>query len=167
MVELILQRISEHDNVIKPKFSRKESSTLGILELRDESGVIWSGFSCENGGPSTDESKKDLRIMPGEYSLEWCASSKNGLLAKRYPEWKNKDGSNVAIWVKRKTDKKFNDRLIRIHTGNYPHDTEGCILPGKTGANGIVGDSVTATNELFVLLKKYGLKNVKLIIKEI
>lgn len=38
---------------------------------------------------------------------------------------------------------------VRIHVGNYPKDTEGCLLPGKTKGKDFVGNSKTAFNELY------------------
>lgn len=37
---------------------------------------------------------------------------------------------------------------IEIHPGNYPHDTEGCLLVGKTKEENFVGNSRQAWHEL-------------------
>lgn len=42
---------------------------------------------------------------------------------------------------------------IRIHSGNYPQETEGCPLVGDTLKNGFVGESRIAYNRLFNLLR--------------
>lgn len=159
MNQLILQRLSEHKNVVSNK-GKVEDSTIGSLTLIDSKGaVLFKGFSCENIGPSTDASMTDKRIMPGTYTLEWSRSTKNG--NKSLGKWQNK-----VLWVKR--DPKFDSRLIRIHTGNYPSDTEGCILPGESkSANGYVNSSVSAVTKLFNAIEKLGVSTVKLIIKEI
>ncbi|MDR3351298.1 MAG: DUF5675 family protein [Prevotellaceae bacterium] len=42
---------------------------------------------------------------------------------------------------------------VLIHIGNYPKDTEGCILVGKNKAPGAVLESTETFNKLYALLK--------------
>ena len=43
---------------------------------------------------------------------------------------------------------------IRIHSGNTNHDTEGCILVGKTRSTDFIGGSRTAFTSLMAKLQK-------------
>jgi len=43
---------------------------------------------------------------------------------------------------------------VRIHSGNTPEDTEGCILVGNTKGIASVGDSRAAFSVLYQLLKE-------------
>lgn len=42
---------------------------------------------------------------------------------------------------------------IRIHAGNTPENTEGCLLPGQTKEANFVGNSRVAFNALFAKIK--------------
>jgi hypothetical protein len=42
---------------------------------------------------------------------------------------------------------------VRIHPGNIPEHTEGCLLPGNTTAKDFVGDSRTAFEALMHVLE--------------
>jgi hypothetical protein len=44
-------------------------------------------------------------------------------------------------------------RGVRIHWGNYPKDTEGCILVGFTESKDFVGNSRKAYSELMTILE--------------
>lgn len=43
---------------------------------------------------------------------------------------------------------------VRIHAGNTNHDTEGCILVGKTRSNNFIGQSRKAFDYLFKKMQK-------------
>lgn len=51
---------------------------------------------------------------------------------------------------------------VRIHSGNSNHDTEGCILVGKTRSNDFIGQSRKAFDTLFAKMQKA--KEITLII---
>ena len=99
--KLILQRLQEFKEVNKPNVSKKEGSTLGNIELVAENGsVLFTGATCENIGPATDTPMRDKPIVARTYQLEWTDSSRNGALAKRYPEYKCGNGRNKPYGLK-------------------------------------------------------------------
>jgi hypothetical protein len=51
---------------------------------------------------------------------------------------------------------------VRIHSGNTNHDTEGCILVGRTRGNNYVGQSRKAFDKLFK--KMQGAKDITITI---
>lgn len=167
--KLILQRQQEFKEVIKPGVSKKEGSTLGTIELVAENGnVLFKGATCENIGPATDTPMKDKPIVARTYQLEWTDSSKNASLAKKYPEYKCSNGRNKAIWVKCKELPEFASRRILIHVGNFPQDTEGCILVGEVASkHGSVNTSIPAIYKLFKAIENVGIENVELEVRDI
>lgn len=170
MYKILLQRVSEHKNVKKPNKDKIEDSTLGEFKIIDKDGkIIWQCYTCENIGPSTDTAKQDKRIIARKYNLEWTSSSTNGSLSKNYPKYKTKDGRNKAILLTCDNElPSFRNRRILIHVGNYPQDTEGCLLLGMSkNEKGYISQSVVAVNEFFQLVEKHGIENFILEIKEI
>lgn len=160
MYILTLQRKREFKNVA---FKGKvEDATLGEVSLKDEQGSeLWSGFSCENIGTSTDKSGQDKRIIAREYDLEWTKTSTNGNAA--LGKWRNK----ALLLTCDSILPNFRNRRILIHAGNAPQDTEGCLLFGKGKGEGIVTNSVAAIIELFDIVERIGAENIKLVVKEI
>lgn len=182
--KIILQRKSEHKDVKKPTKGKIEDSTLGEFEVFDETGKsIFKCFTCENIGPSTDTPKQDKRIMPRAYQIEWAQTGKNGSLVKNHNEWSleefkktglpyrkvdmptgEKTHPNIAILLT--CDKElpsFRNRSILIHVGNYPQDTEGCLLlgKGKDDKLGTINGSIAANKEFYDLVKKIGIENIE------
>lgn len=158
---LKVKRESEHKGILYK--NKKEDSTLGLVVLEDVNGKeLWKGYSLENIGPSTDTPNQDRRIVAREYQLEWTATTKNS--NSKLGKFRNK-----ALLVTCKELPSFKHRRILIHTGNYPQDTEGCILLGKgvDKKQGIILKSVDAINELFAILEKLSIKEVSLKVEEI
>lgn len=158
---LKVKRESEHKGILYK--NKKEDSTLGSVVLEDVNGKeLWKGYSLENIGPSTDTPNQDRRIVAREYQLEWTATTKNS--NSKLGKFRNK-----ALLVTCKELPSFRHRRILIHTGNYPQDTEGCILLGKSvdKKQGIILKSVDAINELFAILEKLSIKEVSLKVEEI
>lgn len=162
MATLILQRILECKNV-KDLKGKTENSTIGTLTLKsDDSKVLFSGFTCENDGPSTDTAMQDKRIIAREYNLEWTQTSKNA--NKTLGKWQNK----AILLTCDGTLPNFRNRRILIHVGNFPTDTEGCILVGISKSDkGCVNSSVNAIIKLFDAIDKIGINSVKLTILEV
>lgn len=159
------------------------TTTLSTNKLiNDETGeILFSGVGCSPKGPSTEQSGKNQRILPGEYTLTFTDSARNGSLKKFYPQWNSKEffnkypqyiftkgyaDRNVTVWIQK--NKEFNNRRILIHIGNSYRDSLGCYLLGKwRNVNKMtVSDSTKAINEFYTILLKVGIENVKLIIKE-
>ncbi|TLD79853.1 hypothetical protein LS68_009290 [Helicobacter sp. MIT 05-5293] len=188
---IVLQRKSEHKDIKKLKngqiVGEIEDSTLGVLsvyEHQDETSAgreILNFFTCENIGPSTDTPKQDKRIIAREYQLEWTNTCQNASLARTYPQWKAENNKelikewmndpkfiNTALWLKSKDLPSFAGRRILIHVGNYPQDTKGCILLGKSKGNGTVHNSIEACKDFFDFVKKVGIENIRgLVVREI
>lgn len=167
--KLILQRDSEFQQVRKSNsLKNAESSTLGKARLYNAFGeVLFECDTLENGGESTDKSGQDKRIIAREYHLAWFSSSKNGNLAKQYPKFKLAGGRSQAIQLLNASVANFDKRYILIHIGNYPQDTEGCILFGYGRGHGTIHNSVKAIKDFYEKCEKIGIENITLEIKEI
>lgn len=185
--KIVLQRLSEHKDVKKPKAAKIEDSTLGkfsVYEIQENGTLkeIWSCFTCENIGPSTDTPKQDKRIVPRTYQLEWAQTGKNASLAKNHKDYMLENFKKTGLYYRKvqtpngeqthpyiaillTCDKElpsFRNRSILIHVGNYPQDTEGCILLGKNRdtKTGTISASIVACKEFFDLVKKIGIENI-------
>lgn len=173
--KILLSRTDEVGGVRKPNDSRPpEPSTLGKIEVIDLQGkgtpTIYTCYTLENGGPSTDTAGQDKRIVARDYTLEWTDTARNASLVKKYPKFKCANGRNKALWIACDSVMlKFRDRRILVHIGNYPQDTLGCILLGKwkNTQTGTISNSIECVKEFYELIEKIGVENCFLRILEI
>lgn len=110
-------------------------STIGILKV---DGVLF-GYTLEDTDRKLEAGGKKIygktAIPRGTYQVVIDHSSKYG---KPMPHI-----LNVPAY-----------EGVRIHSGNKPEDTEGCILVGKTLSDNWIGKSKEAFSSLFELLTK-------------
>ena len=172
---LNITRFKEYENVKgsgRNANKPAESSTISKVALYDNDKpkeILFHCFCLENGGASTDTPKQDKRIIARKYNLEWTYSARNASLAKKYPEFYNKDKTrHKAIWLKTKELEFFASRRILIHIGNCPQDTEGCLLFGyEDNKKGQINNSTQAIYDFFKIVEKIGIENITLNINEI
>lgn len=158
-----LKRMKEYKDVYWDKGTyagTKEDSTIGELKVIDKTtnDVIFKCFTVENGGPSTDESGKDKRIVARKYDLEWAQPTRVSVPK----DW------NKAPWLSTKEFSGFRNRGILIHIGNSPQDSRGCILLNNVdNKNGTGAGSAAACLKFFSLLEEKGIENFELEVFEI
>lgn len=107
-----------------------------------------SGYMLECPGPSTTQSGQRKRIPAGTYSLVWHSGAKYQGVVRLY----NND--------------VLQSRAILIHVGNYPKDTDGCLLAGSTRGIDVVGASRAAVDALMDWIRARGIENVCVVISE-
>lgn len=112
-------------------------------------------FSCyclERPGPDTTAPNLKKRIPIGTYSV-----------IKHEPSGKN---GSLGWAFKLFNEKVAKERLILIHIGNYPKDTEGCILFGSSKGVNSVGNSTQTIKQFYALFKDIPLDKIKIRIEE-
>jgi len=120
-----------------------DSSTISTYDI---SGSTISGYILERPGPDTRESGLRKRIPEGSYRLQWHNSNIPTVQSHNpVPLLYN---SSVPV-----------SRYILIHNGNYPDNTDGCLLIGASKGDNFVGNSVTKLNELKDFLTQEGIEN--------
>lgn len=106
-----------------------QNNTATIAEL-SANGDALKGYVLERPGPDTTQSGLRLRILEGTYRLKWHNS--NIPSVKPY---------NPVPLLYNNTVSE--GRYILIHNGNYPHNTDGCLLVGESKGTNAVNSSVS------------------------
>jgi len=125
------------------RFTDTDQSTTSAFIIPQAGGKDITGFFLEPAGPSTSVANQDKRIPEGTFNIENYSSDK-------YP-------SNFRLY----NSDVSKSRKILLHTGNYPSNTEGCLLCGKSFKKNFVGSSVNKFGEIKGFLNSTGAENVK------
>jgi len=128
-----------------------QNSTISEFLIPDgHPSEINRGYILERPGPDTTESGLRKRIPEGTYNLKWQTRTNLAGVRPHLPvPWiYNQDVSD--------------SRHIYIHNGNYPRNTDGCLLIGRSRSEDMVGISVQALTRLKKYFKRVGIENVRL-----
>lgn len=131
-------------SLIYQRTTETDQSTTGSFYIP---GTKISGYILEPAGPSTTQSGLDRRIPAGTYNVIKNSGSKYGL--RLY------------------NDQVPQSRAILMHIGNYPGDTEGCLLPGSSKGPNFVGDSGPMINQIMDYFNQTGYTGATITIYDI
>lgn len=147
MNKIVLKRIEEN-----------KDCTIGEVRVFDNEGkCVFSSYSLEPAGDSSDEANKNKRIVAREYHLKYTQTS----------VCLPKECEQKGILLTTDEVKDFEKRRILVHVGNYSKDTQGCILLGEQRLGFNVLNSQSATKRFYGVIKDLGIENCELEIKEI
>lgn len=109
--------------------------TIGEFDLKDGNLSLIRGATLEPRGEDCEIPNQDRRIPQGEYRA----------IFYRSPSFKRR----LPLLYNSKVSK---DRFILIHNGNFPADTQGCILVGSRSDHNGVYNSVATLAKLLELI---------------
>ena len=117
------------------------NSTTGTFKASAAGASVGSvtGFTLEPPSAqkaTSPEQKKNPRIPAGTYTAKTYISQNKGKPVHRY-----------RVFLLDVPGRKW----IEMHVGNYPRDTEGCILPGGSRGKDFVGQSLEKMGDLLKL----------------
>ena len=147
--------------IVKKPIVRNDLIYINIVRTEQNSECTMStvrvdkfNFSCyclERPEPDTVEEGKKKRIPVGTYQVIWHETEKNKKL-----------GTSFNLF----NDKVPAKRLILIHIGNIPDNSEGCLLFGSTKGNNSVGNSTSTIYEFYGLFKNVDVTKIRVNITE-
>ncbi|HAF28643.1 MAG TPA: hypothetical protein DCG75_06305, partial [Bacteroidales bacterium] len=132
------------NNIIYQRTTETDQSTTGSFSIP---GTKISGYILEPAGPSTTQSGLDRRIPAGTYNIIKNVGSKYGL--RLY------------------NDQVPQSRAILMHIGNYPGDTEGCLLSGSSIGVNFVSGSGSLINQIMNHFNQVGFNGATITILDI
>ncbi len=122
---------------------QSDKSTISTFTV---SGSTIKGYILERPGPDTTTSGLRKRIPEGNYKIKWHSSNINSV----------KSYNPVPLLYNAAVPQS---RYILIHNGNYPRNTDGCLLIGSTRGQDFVGGSAAKLKELKEFLTQEGIEN--------
>ncbi|EIE3256421.1 hypothetical protein LDH75_003904 [Escherichia coli] len=134
--------MANHVILIK-RLWQSDNSTISTYTV---SGSTIKGYILERPGPDTTTSGLRKRIPEGNYKIKWHNSNIASV----------KSHNPVPLLYNASVPQS---RYILIHNGNYPRNTDGCLLIGSTRGNDFVGGSVAKLKELKEFITKEGIEN--------
>lgn len=140
-----LQPLEDRGVIIRmDRFTDTANSTTSTFTI--DQGQI-DGFFLEPAGPSSTQAGSDQRISPGIYDVQAFESfdHPNSFQLMNVP------GRNGIL----------------IHNGNFPQDTEGCLLPGSSCGVDNVGNSMDTYNTIRQYLGQNAHRRIRIIVNDI
>ncbi len=119
---------------------RKWQTALSTIAELSIEGTDFIGYTLEPSGPDTITANQNKRIPEGIYQMNWYNAVKPSL--SKYNPLPLIHNDQVAA-----------SRLILFHNGNYPRNTDGCLLVGTSRGPDVVNASVTKLKEFKKILQ--------------
>lgn len=129
--------------IVKRKW-QTDVSTIAELSIE---GTEFTGFTLEPAGPDTTTPNQNKRVPEGVYKVSWYDAVKPSL-AKYNPL--------PLIY----NDEVSASRLILFHNGNYPKNTDGCLLVGSSMGTDVVNASVAKLKEFKAILQSVDVNEI-------
>ncbi|HNP20299.1 MAG TPA: DUF5675 family protein [Fulvivirga sp.] len=120
-------------SILVTRFMQTNNSTTSTFTLTDPNGNSLSGYFLEPRGPGSTINGSDQRILTGIYDVS---------------QWNSVDHPNTFI-----LNNVPGRSYVLLHPGNYPCDTEGCLLPGSTFDTDFVGGTNYTNNSAAIMLQ--------------
>ncbi|MFA5670398.1 MAG: DUF5675 family protein, partial [Balneolaceae bacterium] len=128
------------------RFMQTASSTISAFSI-PASGAM--GYFLEPKGPSTSTANLNRRIPTGTYNVI------------------DHSGTNFKDVYKLYNKNVSQSRSILIHSGNFPKNTQGCLLPGSSCSTDFVGNSKNTLGIINAFIKSKGVHKVTINIYEV